>query len=105
MMLLGGDFHYQNAYINFDNLRKIIKSCNALGKSLNITCSISTPKRYVDSLKKENPKFPIKYDDFMNYYEPDFNGNRTLYSFWSGFYSSRPGIKAHVKTASAQYYA
>ena len=107
MMAMGGDFTYQNAYGNFENLRKTTESCNKMGKSLNITCSISTPKTYVESLKKENPRFPIKYDDFMNYHEEDqhFKGNRTLYNFWSGFYTSRPGIKAHVKTASAQYLA
>lgn len=106
MFLLGGDFTYQNAFNNFQNVRKIVENCNKYGKELNITCTCSTPKTYVDSLKKENVQWPIKYDDFMNYHQDEKDkNNRTHYNFWSGFYSSRPGIKAHVKTASAQYYA
>ena len=68
MFLLGGDFTYQNAFSNFQNVRKVIENCNKYGKELNITCTCSTPKTYVDSLKKENPQWPIKYDDFMNYH-------------------------------------
>lgn len=83
-----------------------MRLCNEFGVQFNITCKVSTPKEYVQSLKDENSTYPIKYDDFMNYYEQEEDkSNRTQYNFWSGFYSSRPGMKAHVKTASAQYHA
>jgi hypothetical protein len=98
MFLLGGDFAYMNAWSNFENSRKGMKACNELGAALNISCVMSTPKAYVDSLKQEKVNWPIKYDDFQNYY-------RDAYNFWSGFYTSRPGTKAHVKTASSQYQA
>jgi hypothetical protein len=69
MFLIGGDFTYMNAMSVYDNLRLGIKYCNELGAALNISCSMSTPKSYVNSLKSEKVNFPIKYDDFMNYYE------------------------------------
>jgi len=107
MYAFGDDFSFMNAFSNFDNIRKTIKLCNEHGAAYNITCTVSTPKDYVNSLKQEKATYPIKYDEFLNYYqevETD-KSNRTQYNFWSGYYSSRPGIKAHVKTASAQYHA
>jgi hypothetical protein len=106
MILMGDDFAFMNAYAQFEQIRKIVKHCNEFGKNYNISCQVSTPSEYVAGLKAENASYPIKYDDFMNYYQQEEDkSNRTQYAFWSGFYTSRPGIKAHVKTASAQYYA
>lgn len=106
MFVFGDDFSFMNAYANFEQIRKTVKMCNEYGKVHNISCVVSTPKQYVEALKSENATYPIKYDDFLNYYQQEEDkSNRTQYNFWSGFYSSRPGIKAHVKTASAQYYA
>ena len=106
MFTFGDDFAYGNAFANYEQIRKVIKGCNWLGKEYNISCQVSTPKDYVASLKQENATYPIKYDDFMNYYEREKDkANRTQYNFWSGFYTSRPGMKAHVKSASALYHA
>jgi alpha-mannosidase len=70
----------------------------------NITFVMSTPGRYVDALKKENPVWPIKYGDFMNYAEaPDAASGDKL--FWSGYYTSRPDFKKQIKDASAQFYS
>jgi hypothetical protein len=76
---------------------------------------MSTPGRYVDALKKENVTWPIKYGDFMNYgnlveetpeNDPTKKINKKFEkSFWTGYYSSRPGFKKHVKDASAQFYS
>lgn len=102
MFVFGDDFAFSNAFQNYEQIRNTVKNCNLMGKEFGITCVVSTPSEYVDSLKKENSSFPIKYDDFMNYYElENDHGSRTQYNFWSGFYSSRPGIKAHTKTGSA----
>lgn len=102
MLLYGDDFAYMNAYSNFENLRRAVKAGNEMGKDFNMTFVISTPRAYVDAMKSENASFPVKYDEFLNYYQEEQDkNNRTQYNFWSGFYTSRPGIKSHVKTASA----
>jgi len=106
MLLSGDDFAFMNAYANFENLRKMIQLGNEYGAAHNITFVMSTPRTYVEALKKEEAKFPIKYDEFLNYYQQEKDkDNRTQYNFWSGYYTSRPGMKAHVKTASQQYTA
>jgi alpha-mannosidase len=67
-----------------------------------MTFVVSTPGRYVDALKKENVTWPIKYGDFWRYFE-DYKGKE--YRFWTGFYSSRPTFKKHIKDASAQFHS
>jgi len=60
-------------------------------------------------LKKEETKWPIKYGDFLNYDHYDEHyprpDGRNQYSFWSGYYTSRPAYKKHIKDASALFYS
>lgn len=62
---------------------------------------MSTPGKYVDALKKENVKWPIKYGDFMNYFEEEDPSKKQPYPFWSGYFTSRPSFKKQIKDASA----
>jgi alpha-mannosidase len=48
---------------------------------------MSTPKRYVDALKKENTAWPVYLGDFFRYFEKPGDG------YWTGFYTSRPAFK------------
>jgi hypothetical protein len=41
-----------------------------------MTIVMSTPGRYVDALKKENVTWPIKYGEFLNYYEKPQKGKQ-----------------------------
>lgn len=60
---------------------------------------LSTPGRYLDSLKKEKVKWPIVKDhDFFPYAESHITS-------WSGFYSSRPGFKKQIKVYSSIYHS
>jgi len=54
---------------------------------------MSTPGRYVDALKKEKVKWPVKYDDFLNYFEEDGPTKGDAFAFWSGYYTSRADFK------------
>jgi hypothetical protein len=65
---------------------------------------MSSPGRYVDALKKENVTWPIKYGEFLNYYEKPLgsaDARKQEYTFWSGYYTSRPDFKKQIKDASA----
>lgn len=60
---------------------------------------MSTPKTYVNALKKENTKWPIWTEDLLSYFEKPGDG------YWSGFYTSRPTFKKQIKDASALFQA
>jgi|TARA_B110001450_G_C17392889_1_gene388436 hypothetical protein len=54
---------------------------------------MSTPSDYIEAIKKENIKWPVRYDDFVPYMEkPDW---------WTGFYSSRPDSKKFIHDFSS----
>tara|TARA_B110000285_G_scaffold197567_1_gene229327 strand:- start:105 stop:290 length:186 start_codon:yes stop_codon:yes gene_type:complete len=53
--------------MTFSNLEKLIKACNKYNKQ-NMTFVMSTPTKYVDALKQEKVEWPVKYGDFLNYY-------------------------------------
>lgn len=60
-----------------------------------MTFIYSTPSRYVQALKDENITWPvIRNHDFMPYAKEHNN-------YWSGFFTSRPGLKKQVKDYSS----
>ena len=79
----------------------------ALSQSDQLEVFYSTPSRYVDAINKLNRTWTLKTDDFFPYSD-------NPYSYWtgryyiqhnvlhnivllSGYYSSRPGLKAYTK--------
>lgn len=58
----------------------------------------STPSTYVNAIKQENIEWPVKTFDLMPY-------SSDVGFFWSGFYSSRPNFKKHIRDTSALYAA
>jgi len=105
MILLGDDFSHSNAYATFKNTDKMIQIANEC-QDLNMTFKYSTPMQYVNSLKKENTKWPIKYGDFLPYYESEKqHSTKNHFSFWSGYYTSRPTFKKMIRDASSLLYA
>ena len=43
---------------------------------------MSTPQTFIDALKQENIRWPVKTDDFYPY-------SKDRNSYWSGFFTSR----------------
>ena len=62
---------------------------------------MSTPSEYLDALKKENIKWPVK--DGGDFFPYGSEGEK--HNYWSGYFSSRPNFKKHVKDASAGLHA
>lgn len=95
---MGDDFTCSNQYACFKQIDSLIDYCNENQKT-NMSFIYSTPTKYVQSLKDENITWPvIKNHDFLPYAK-----EHNIY--WSGFFTSRPGLKKQVKDYSALYHS
>ncbi|CAK8687802.1 unnamed protein product [Clavelina lepadiformis] len=91
MMTMGSDFQYENAIMWFKNLDKLIKYVNAAKK--NVTVFYSTPSCYLYALNQADKEWTVKTDDFFPYAERP-------HSFWTGYFTSRPGLKAYTRESN-----
>ncbi|XP_016017648.2 lysosomal alpha-mannosidase isoform X4 [Rousettus aegyptiacus] len=91
IMTMGSDFQYENANMWFKNLDKLIHLVNAQqanGSHVNVL--YSTPACYLWELNKANLTWSAKQDDFFPYADGP-------HQFWTGFFSSRPGLKRYER--------
>lgn len=95
MLMWGDDFTFMNAGAQFKNLEKIIEHCNKIG-TVNMNFMQSTPQTYVNALKFENVEWPTRGDDLIPYASDPAR-------YWTGIYSSRPGLKKSLRDASTQF--
>ena len=89
----GDDFCYSNAKLSFEQLERVVSYVNAHNKA-NITVRISTPSEFIETLQKEDRKWPVEYDDGFPYAGGEDE-------FWTGYFTSKPNGKRLVKDASA----
>ncbi|XP_019848841.1 PREDICTED: lysosomal alpha-mannosidase-like [Amphimedon queenslandica] len=95
MVPMGADFQYQNAAKWFTNIDKLIKYVNLNG-SLNLL--YSTPSLYLKSLHDEDTVWPTKNSDFLPYVDRPW-------SYWTGYFTSRPALKGYVRQCNAHLQA
>uniref|UniRef100_T1PFV0 Alpha-mannosidase n=1 Tax=Musca domestica TaxID=7370 RepID=T1PFV0_MUSDO len=84
---MGDDFNYENAYVNYKNMDKLIKYVNERqlqGSKVNVF--YSTPACYLNALHNDNKTWPTKTQDFFPY-------STDWHTYWTGYYSSRPTQK------------
>ena len=86
----GGDFNYQNADTWMHNLDKTIHYVNLNGS---VNAFYSTPTLYVTEKKKAQQSWEIRRDDI-------FPLGDAAHHYWSGYFTSRPGLKRQVRRAS-----
>ncbi|XP_046352433.2 lysosomal alpha-mannosidase-like [Haliotis rufescens] len=94
MIPMGSDFGFRNAGEWFENLDKLIDRINARqqqGSKINLL--YSTPSCYINSVNKARVTWTNKTDDFFPYAVD--NG------YWTGYFTSKAGLKLHVKKAGA----
>lgn len=94
--LMGGDFTHSDAHMWFSNMDKLIHYVNRDGR---INTFYSTPSRYVHA-KRSTPgiRFALKTDDFLPHDSQlvaDYEEGG--HQFWTGFYTSRPTLKAQIR--------
>ena len=93
-ILMGDDFGGSNQYTAYKQLDAFVDYCNGVQKS-NMTFAYSTPSKYLAALKQENLAWSVvRNHDFMPY---QMNANK----YWTGYFSSRPGLKKQVKDYSS----
>ena len=64
----------------------------------NVTLMYSTPSMYIYAINSLNVSWPTKYDDMFPYADDQ-------YSFWTGYFTSRPNDKEYIRKASHNLHA
>nr|GEY53800.1 probable alpha-mannosidase At5g13980 [Tanacetum cinerariifolium] len=95
MWTMGTDFKYQYAESWFRNMDKLIHYVNKDGR---VNALYSTPSIYTDAKYAETDSWPLKEEDYFPY-ASDIN------AYWTGYFTSRPGLKGYVRMLSGYYLA
>lgn len=91
----GDDFKFKNAAAQFSNMDRILAEIQKHPTRYGITLRYSTLSDYFDAMHSSNPPtFPIYSGDFFPYAD---NAD----SYWTGFYSTRPYLKAVSRRVNA----
>ena len=92
MLLVGDDFRWRKAEDMYRGWEKLAAVLNQSHAKVNLI--FSTPERYFAALQASRPALPTFAGDLVPYAD---NGE----SFWTGFYSTKPELKDHVRRTSA----
>lgn len=95
MWTMGTDFKYQYAHTWYRNMDKLIHYVNQDGR---VNALYSTPTVYTDAKYAEHLSWPLKTDDFFPYAD-------RINAYWTGYFTSRPGLKGYVRLMSGYYLA
>ncbi|EGG20517.1 alpha-mannosidase [Cavenderia fasciculata] len=88
----GCDFAYMNAQMYFKNIDKLMDYINS-NPQYGLNLIYSTPSIYIDAVNKANLVWDVKTDDFFPYADDP-------YSYWTGYFVSRPALKGYVRQNS-----
>ena len=89
----GCDFSFRNQTFNFKNIERIIDYFEKSKKFPDMRLIYSTPSTYFKVIKEVQSKWPVyENQDFFPYAE-------NPYSYWTGYFSSRPYLKGMVRDA------
>eukprot|EP00898_Chlorokybus_atmophyticus_P006582 jgi/Chlat1/6925/Chrsp52S06594 len=92
MFTMGSDFHYSNADQWFQNLDKIMHYVNQDGR---VHALYSTPSKYLAARHADSDaSWPLKTDDFFPYAD-------CPHCYWTGYFTSRPALKAYASGGSS----
>ncbi|GAM19522.1 hypothetical protein SAMD00019534_026970 [Acytostelium subglobosum LB1] len=89
----GCDFAYIDANLYFKNIDKLIAYINA-NPQYGINVFYSTPSIYTNAVNEAGVSFSVKTDDFFPYADNE-------YSYWTGYFVSRPALKGYVRQTNA----
>ncbi|KAL5819121.1 hypothetical protein ACOSQ4_022963 [Xanthoceras sorbifolium] len=95
MWTMGDDFQYQYADSWFKQMDKLIHHVNKDGR---VNALYSTPSIYTDAKNAANTSWPLKTDDYFPYADREN-------AYWTGYFTSRPGLKRYIRMLSGYYLA
>ncbi|KAJ7944151.1 Alpha-mannosidase [Quillaja saponaria] len=95
MWTMGDDFQYQYAESWFKQMDKLIHYVNKDGT---VNALYSTPSIYTNEKNAANQAWPLKTDDYFPYAD-------SQNAYWTGYFTSRPGLKRYVRLLSGYYMA
>lgn len=94
MLTFGNDFNFQDAFVYFNSLDKLVKYANerkSSGSKVNFL--YSTPSCYVYNVHEEAKLYTSKSDDFFPYASDP-------HAFWTGYFTSRPAFKFYERKSN-----
>lgn len=90
IVTMGMDFHYRDANKWYSNLDLLIDEIQSNPAKYKINLVYSTPSCYLKNIHKQSQvTWPVKLDDFFPYADAHN-------SYWTGYYTSRPGLKYQI---------
>jgi len=109
ILTMGMDFYYRDAKKWFVNLEALMDEINSQ-RTEKVHMFYSSPECYLESVQKEaspssmlsstykynsskKHRWPVKIDDFFPYAD-------AMNAYWTGYFTSRPSLKLHIKHAS-----
>ncbi|XP_050374971.1 alpha-mannosidase isoform X2 [Argentina anserina] len=95
MWTMGDDFQYQYAESWFKQMDKLIHYVNKDGR---VNALYSTPSIYTDAKHAANQSWPLKTEDYFPYADQ-------INAYWTGYFTSRPGLKRYIRSLSGYYLA
>ncbi|KAJ1398690.1 Glycosyl hydrolase family 38, C-terminal [Sesbania bispinosa] len=81
-----------------DLLMLLLPNTNMQNLGWESECPISTPSIYTNAKNAANQSWPLKTDDYFPYASAPN-------AYWTGFFTSRPGLKRYVRMLSGYYLA
>ncbi|KAK3005175.1 hypothetical protein RJ639_016343 [Escallonia herrerae] len=95
MWTMGDDFQYQYAESWFKQMDKLLHYVNKDGR---VNALYSTPSIYTEAKNAANASWPLKTDDYFPYAD-------RANAYWTGYFTSRPGLKGYIRMLSGYYLA
>lgn len=90
LVTMGMDFNYRDANKWYSNLDQLVDEIQSNPMKYKINLVYSTPSCYLKNIHKQSQvSWPVKLDDFFPY--ADVHN-----SYWTGYYTSRPGLKYQI---------
>ncbi|KAN0052802.1 hypothetical protein ACTA71_006909 [Dictyostelium dimigraforme] len=90
----GCDFAYLNAQMYYKNIDKLISHINSNPDKYGLNLLYSTPSIYIEAVNAADLEWNVKTDDLFPYADD-------AYSYWTGYFVSRPALKGYVRQNNA----
>lgn len=93
---MGEEFAYENAYVTFLSMERVLDYIKKNYKNLNMEFKFSTPSEYIKAVKNDIDvsKLALYQGDFLPF--QDKQGN-----VMSGYFTSKPDFKKEIKMTSS----